>query len=146
MALTKIKNTSLEDADLITLAGNDGTNLTGVVKSANDLSDLDSAVTALTNLGLTSTAAELNILDGVTSTAAELNILDGVTSTAAELNYAGGVTSAIQAQLDGKEDVVLSSTSGNVLTSDGSVWVSSPPAPGGISAGLGIALAMVMGF
>jgi hypothetical protein len=36
MALTKIKNTSLEDADLVTLAGNDGTNLTGVVKSAND--------------------------------------------------------------------------------------------------------------
>ena len=64
-----------------------GTDLSGVLTSANNLSDLASAVTALTNLGLTATAAEINVLDGITSTTAELNILDGVTATAAELNY-----------------------------------------------------------
>jgi len=64
-----------------------GTDLSGVLSSANNLSDLASAVTALTNLGLTATAAEINVLDGITADTAELNILDGVTSTTAELNY-----------------------------------------------------------
>jgi hypothetical protein len=35
MALTKIKNTSLEDADLVALASNDGSALTGVVKTGD---------------------------------------------------------------------------------------------------------------
>ncbi|MDA7498708.1 hypothetical protein N8470_00480 [bacterium] len=64
-----------------------GTDLSGVLTSANNLSDLASAVTALTNLGLTATAAEINVLDGITADTAELNILDGVTATTAELNY-----------------------------------------------------------
>jgi hypothetical protein len=91
MALTKVKNSNLHDADLVALAGNDGSNLTGISVAVSNVT------------GLTSTAAELNILDGVTSTAAELNILSSVTSTAAELNYSGGVTSAIQTQIDDKE-------------------------------------------
>ena len=41
---------------------------------------------------------------------------------------------------------IAPSTTGNVLTSNGSTWVSTAPAAGGISTGLSIALAMVMGF
>jgi hypothetical protein len=41
---------------------------------------------------------------------------------------------------------VAPSTSGNLLTSNGTTWASTAPAPSGISAGLSIALAMVMGF
>jgi hypothetical protein len=72
----------------------------------------------------------------------------GVTATATELNYVSGVTSAIQTQIDGKEPAdatilkdadigstvlgyVAPSTSGNVLTSNGSVWQSVAPAGGG---------------
>ena len=35
MALTKVKNSNLEDADLVALAGNDGSALTGVVKTGD---------------------------------------------------------------------------------------------------------------
>jgi trimeric autotransporter adhesin len=35
MALTKVKNSNLDDADLVALAGNDGSALTGVLKSAD---------------------------------------------------------------------------------------------------------------
>jgi hypothetical protein len=55
----------------------------------------------------------------------------GVTATATELNYVSGVTSAIQTQIDGKLDYVAPSTSGNVLTSDGTNWASTAPAGGG---------------
>jgi hypothetical protein len=37
-------------------------------------------------------------------------------------------------------------TTGNVLTSDGTNWVSSPPAASGISTGKAIAMAMIFGF
>jgi hypothetical protein len=74
----------------------------------------------------------------------------GVTATATELNYVSGVTSAIQTQIDGKEPAdatilkdadigstvlgyVAPSTSGNILTSNGSVWQSVAPAGGGFS-------------
>jgi hypothetical protein len=50
----------------------------------------------------------------------------------------GNGTSAVQ--------VVAPGTSGNLLTSNGSTWSSATPAASGISAGLSIALAMVMGF
>jgi hypothetical protein len=50
----------------------------------------------------------------------------------------GNGTSAVQ--------TVAPGTSGNVLTSNGTTWQSTAPAASGISAGLSIALAMVMGF
>ena len=62
----------------------------------------------------------------------------GATSLTANNVVLGNGTSAVQ--------VVAPSTSGNVLTSDGTTWASTTPAAGGISAGLSIALAMVMGF
>jgi hypothetical protein len=129
MALTKVKNSNLDDADLVALAGNDGSALTGVsvapssitglTSTAAELNILDGVTSTAAELnildGVTSTAAELNILDGVTSTAAELNILDGVTSTAAELNHVGGVTSALQTQIDGKQ------SSGSYETADATI-------------------------
>jgi len=118
MALTKIKNTSLEDADLVALAGNDGGALTGVVKPSNDLSDLLSASTAIANLGITSTAAELNKLDGVTSSTAELNIMTGVIATATELNLLDGVNATLTSGelnlLDGITSIAA--LSGNTFT------------------------------
>jgi hypothetical protein len=124
MALTKVKNSNLHDADLVALAGNDGSALTGISVAVSNVT------------GLTSTAAELNILDGVTSTAAELNILSSVTSTAAELNYSGGVTSAIQTQINGKE-ALPSLKSANytavagdtVLVTAGSITITLPASP-----------------
>ena len=62
----------------------------------------------------------------------------GATSLTANNVVLGNGTSAVQ--------VVAPGTSGNLLTSNGSTWASSTPAASGISAGLSIALAMVMGF
>jgi hypothetical protein len=78
MALTKVKNSNLHDADLVALAGNDGSALTGVSVAPSSIT-------------------------GLTSTADELNILDGVTASTTELNYVDGVTSLIQGQLDAKQ-------------------------------------------
>jgi hypothetical protein len=50
----------------------------------------------------------------------------------------GNGTSAVQ--------TVAPGISGNILTSNGTTWQSTAPAASGISAGLSIALAMVMGF
>ena len=41
---------------------------------------------------------------------------------------------------------VAPSTTGNVLTSNGTTWESQAPAPGGISTGKSIAMAMIFGF
>jgi hypothetical protein len=38
------------------------------------------------------------------------------------------------------------STAGNVLTSNGTAWVSSAPAGGGVTAGKSISFAMIFGF
>jgi hypothetical protein len=62
----------------------------------------------------------------------------GATALTANNVVLGNGTSAVQ--------VVAPGTSGNLLTSNGSTWASSTPAASGISAGLSIALAMVMGF
>jgi len=41
---------------------------------------------------------------------------------------------------------VAPSTTGNVLTSNGTTWTSAAPAPGGITTGKAIAMAMIFGF
>lgn len=58
--------------------------------------------------------------------------LTNVTGTLGVVNGGTGVTSA--------------GTSGNVLTSNGSAWVSQAPAASGISTGKAIAMAMIFGF
>jgi hypothetical protein len=78
---------------------------------------------------------------GTITFAGTLAVANGGTGqTALTLNNVvlGNGTSAVQ--------VIAPGTSGNLLTSDGTTWASSTPAASGISAGLSIALAMVMGF
>jgi hypothetical protein len=78
---------------------------------------------------------------GTITFAGTLAVANGGTgATALTLNNVvlGNGTSAVQ--------VIAPGTSGNLLTSDGTTWASSTPAASGISAGLSIALAMVMGF
>jgi hypothetical protein len=75
------------------------------------------------------------------ATSITVSQITDLTANATELNYTDGVTSAIQTQLDGKEPAdatilkdadinstvlgyVAPSTSGNVLTSDGTNWTS----------------------
>jgi hypothetical protein len=62
----------------------------------------------------------------------------GAASLTANNVILGNGTSALQ--------VVAPSTTGNVLTSDGTTWVSQAPAASGISAGKAIALSMIFGF
>lgn len=51
-----------------------------------------------------------DVLTGLTSTPTELNILDWATLSTTELNYVDGVTSAIQTQLWGKQETLVSTT------------------------------------
>lgn len=62
----------------------------------------------------------------------------GSTTLTANNVLLGNGTSALQA--------VAPSTSGNVLTSNGTTWVSQAPAASGISTGKAIAMAMIFGF
>ena len=82
----------------------------------------------ITGSGTITTAGTLAVANGGT----------GATALTANNVVLGNGANAVQ--------VVAPSTSGNVLTSNGTTWASTTPAAGGISAGLSIALAMVMGF
>ena len=82
----------------------------------------------ITGSGTITTAGTLAVANGGT----------GATALAANNVVLGNGANAVQ--------VIAPSTSGNVLTSNGTTWQSTTPAASGISAGLSIALAMVMGF
>lgn len=62
----------------------------------------------------------------------------GSTTLTANNVLLGNGTSALQA--------VAPSSTGNVLTSNGTTWVSQAPAASGISTGKAIAMAMIFGF
>ena len=127
-----------------------GISLSGTVTSSGSLTlggtlsgvDLSSQVTGtlpVANGGTGSTATTfVNLTSNVTGTLPVANGGTGVTSMTANNVILGNGTSAVQ--------VVAPGTSGNILTSNGSTWSSATPAASGISAGLSIALAMVMGF
>ena len=83
-------------------------------------------------------ASTVNLATGVTGTLAVANGGTGATTITANSVVLGNGTSAVQ--------TVAPGTTGNVLTSNGTTWQSTAPAASGISAGLSIALAMVMGF
>lgn len=85
--------------------------------------------------------------DGTTLTANTLHTTNavgvayggtGATSLTANNVLLGNGTSAVQ--------VVAPSTSGNVLTSNGSTWVSQAPAASGVSQAQATAIAMIFGF
>jgi hypothetical protein len=87
--------------------------------------------------GTTSTTFA-NLTTNVTGTLPVANGGTGATTITANNVVLGNGTSAVQ--------TVAPGTSGNILTSNGTTWQSTAPAASGISAGLSIALAMVMGF
>jgi hypothetical protein len=97
--------------------------------------DVSGGTTGLTTSGGPITSSGTITVAG---TLAVANGGTGATSLTANYVILGNGTSAVQ--------TVAPSTSGNVLTSNGTTWESTAPAASGISAGLSIALAMVMGF
>ena len=99
---------------------------------------LSGTVTSSGSLTLGGTLSGVDLSSQVTGTLPVANGGTGATSMTANNVILGNGTSAVQ--------VVAPSTSGNVLTSNGTTWQSTTPAASGISAGLSIALAMVMGF
>jgi len=109
----------------------------GGTGTINGLS-LSGTVTSSGNLTLGGALSGVNLTSQVTGTLPVANGGTGQTALTANNVVLGNGTSAVQ--------VVAPGTSGNILTSNGSTWSSATPAASGISAGLSIALAMVMGF
>ena len=140
-------NTSNVTAINVTATGNvTGANVTAtsLVRSVNvtatgNVSAANLAATALittANLTATSTinAATLNLTNA-------LGVASGGTGQAtltANNVLLGNGTSAV--------NFVAPGTSGNVLTSNGTVWLSQAPAASGITTGKSIAMAMIFGF
>ena len=58
----------------------------------------------------------------------------------------GANTSGVLVATNGGTGLTAPGDSGNVLTSNGSEWVSSAPAAGGVSTGKAVILSMVFGF
>ena len=87
-----------------------------------------SPITTSGTLAMTYSGTALPVANGGT----------GATTLTANYVLLGNGSSAPQ--------MIAPSTSGNLLTSNGTTWASTAPAASGISAGLSIALAMVMGF
>jgi hypothetical protein len=141
-------------AGTVTSVGGTGTvngiTLTGTVTSSGNLTlggtlanvDLTSQVTGtlpIANGGTGTTSTTFaNLTTNVTGTLPVANGGTGATTITANSVVLGNGTSAVQ--------TVAPGTSGNILTSNGTTWQSTAPAASGISAGLSIALAMVMGF
>ena len=141
-------------AGTVTSVGGTGTvngiTLTGTVTSSGNLT-LGGALTGVNlttqvtgtlpvangGTGTTSTTFA-NLTTNVTGTLPVANGGTGATTITANSVVLGNGTSAVQ--------TVAPGTSGNILTSNGTTWQSTAPAASGISAGLSIALAMVMGF
>ncbi|MDB4297994.1 hypothetical protein N9909_00105 [bacterium] len=99
---------------------------------------LTGTVTSSGNLTLGGALTGVNLASQVTGTLPVANGGTGATTITANSVVLGNGTSAVQ--------TVAPGTSGNILTSNGTTWQSTVPAASGISAGLSIALAMVMGF
>ncbi len=99
---------------------------------------LSGTVTSSGNLTLGGALTGVDLTTQVTGTLPVANGGTGATAIIANSVVLGNGTSAVQ--------TVAPGTSGNILTSNGTTWQSTAPAASGISAGLSIALAMVMGF
>jgi len=137
VATTVDLNGNLDVSGNIVVAGT----VDGVDIAARDsvlTSTTNTANAALTPTGDGSGLTGVSLTTSVSGTLPVANGGTGATSLTANNVVLGNGTSAVQ--------VVAPGTSGNLLTSNGSTWASTTPAASGISAGLSIALAMVMGF
>ena len=150
-------------------AANGGTGLTSPGASGNVLksdgagawtSAADSDSGTVTSIATTGTVNGITLTGGTITTTGTLTLggaLSGVDLTSqitGTLPVANGGTGATALTLNNvilgngtsAVQVVAPGTSGNLLTSNGSTWTSAAAPASGISAGLSIALAMVMGF
>jgi hypothetical protein len=109
-----------------------------VTGTVNGITLTGGPVTTTGTFTLGGTLGSVDLTSQITGTLPVANGGTGATSMTVNNVILGNGTSAVQ--------VVAPGTSGNLLTSDGTTWASSTPAASGISAGLSIALAMVMGF
>lgn len=106
------------------------------------MATLSSIITPTNVLTATNTATLTNkTISGASNTLSDISVASGgtgVASLTANNVIIGNGTSAV--------NFVAPSTSGNVLTSDGTTWTSTAPAASGISTGKAIAMAVVFGF
>ena len=109
-----------------------------VTGTVNGITLTGGPVTSSGTFTLGGTLGSVDLTSQITGTLPVANGGTGATALTANNVVLGNGTSAVQ--------VVAPGTTGNLLTSDGSTWASTTPAASGISAGLSIALAMVMGF
>jgi len=109
-----------------------------VTGTVNGITLTGGPVTSSGTFTLGGTLGSVDLTSQITGTLPVANGGTGATSLTTNNVVLGNGTSAVQ--------VVAPGTTGNLLTSDGTTWQSTTPAASGISAGLSIALAMVMGF
>ena len=109
-------------------------NGTDYVKIASSVTD------GVTSVGGTGTVNGITLTGTVTSTG---NLTLG--GTLSGVNLATQVTGTLPIA-NGGTGISAAGTSGNVLTSDGTNWASTPPAASGITAGKSISFALVFGF
>ena len=102
---------------------------------------LSSIITPTNLVTATSTTTLTNKTIGVTQLSGNVAVTNGGTGTGSlTVNgvLLGNSTSALK--------TVSPGTSGNVLTSDGTTWTSTAPAPGGVTNSKSLAYAIVLGF
>jgi hypothetical protein len=141
-------------ADAVTVKNTTGTGIAVPAgKSMFVYNNGTNVVDATTYLSSLTLGTALPIASGGTGTTATtfVNLASNVTGTLPVGNGGTGLTTLTANNVllgnGGSTPLfVAPSTTGNVLTSNGSTWTSAAPAPGGITTGKAIAMAMIFGF
>jgi hypothetical protein len=141
-------------ADAVTVKNTTGTGIAVPAgKSMFVYNNGTNVVDATTYLSSLTLGTALPIASGGTGTTATtfVNLASNVTGTLPVGNGGTGLTTLTANNVllgNGASNptFVAPSTNGNVLTSNGSTWTSAAPAPGGITTGKAIAMAMIFGF